>query len=52
MKNLYRVEYINQATGEEVETHVLAKNLAVLEEHFADIISIEPITVEEIKDEE
>ena len=47
-KKLYLVEYINQETGNTVTEYILCAGLAKLEEEIDDIISIKPISYEEI----
>lgn len=47
---LYVVTYINQMTGDEVTEYVLTKNLAEIEDDYADIIMIEPLTPLVIKE--
>lgn len=41
--HLYRVWFINQATGDSAGAYVIADNLGQIEEEFADISSIEII---------
>lgn len=41
---LYKVRFINQETGAELDHYVLADNLQHLESEYADIIRVEPLT--------
>lgn len=43
-KKLYLVRFVRQDTGSEEDTYVLAESAAVIEDEYADIIKIEPLT--------
>lgn len=47
-KKAYKVTFINQTNGEIVMTYVLTDDIRKIEVEFADIISIEPKTLEEL----
>ena len=51
MKRLYKVTYINQQTGNEITEYVLAQDLAEVEDDYADIVKIEPLTPLVIKED-
>ncbi|MCR4312993.1 MAG: hypothetical protein NUV58_01995 [Candidatus Roizmanbacteria bacterium] len=43
-RNIYKVKSINQDTGENMTTYVASFNMQRIEDEFADIISIEPLS--------
>lgn len=51
-KVLYWVKFVNQGTGEEIDSYYIAHNLAQLDETFADILEIKVISnVEDLTEE-
>ena len=49
MKKLYKIQYVRQDTGVIVVTYALANNMGRVEEEFADIISVQPKTYEDLE---
>ncbi len=47
-KKLFKVKYVNQSSGEDVEGYFLADGLEKLDENIADILEIYPIPYEEL----
>lgn len=48
-KRLYKVKFVNQMNGEDVEHYVLAQSLAVLEDEYSDLLLIELLSVIELE---
>lgn len=47
-KKLFRVKYVNQSSGEDVEGYFFADGLEKLDEIISDILEIYPIPYEEL----
>lgn len=48
MKNLYRVTFINQDSGNEQIHYVLAEGMNNVEDSYSDIVKVEPLDVERL----